>query len=65
MPQMNGRELAHRLRQARAGLPVLFVSASANPELLAGDPEPGSAFLAKPFDRGSLSRAVRRVLDPD
>lgn len=63
MPEMDGRELARRLRERRPGLPVLFVSASAEvAEAMAGTLR-HQGFLAKPFDRGGLARAVADVLE--
>jgi PAS domain S-box-containing protein len=64
MPVVNGRELAHRLRQAQHGLRVLFISGFPD-DMLAGVElhEPGIAFLAKPFTPDTLARQVRELLD--
>jgi len=64
MPQMSGTELAERLGEARPGMPVLFVSASADPEQALGVRLPRHhAFLPKPFDRRGLVEAVRALLE--
>jgi two-component system cell cycle sensor histidine kinase/response regulator CckA len=64
MPGISGTALAEVLRCHRPGLPVLLLSGYADPaamrqELLARN----VSFLAKPFTRGALLRAVRRALD--
>jgi CheY-like chemotaxis protein len=64
MPEMNGRALSDRLREARPGLEVLFMSGYTDKAL---DPDgvlaPGSAFLQKPITPQTLASAVRRLLD--
>jgi PAS domain S-box-containing protein len=64
MPEMNGRVLSERLREARPGLEVLFMSGYTDKAL---DPDgvlaPGAAFLQKPITPHSLASAVRRLLD--
>jgi two-component system, cell cycle sensor histidine kinase and response regulator CckA len=64
MPEMNGREVAERVRERRPGIKVLFMSAY-SPEAIAHDGllEAGAAFLRKPFEIGQLLKAVRRTLD--
>ena len=62
MPEMDGRELARRLRERRPGLPVLFVSASAEAAAAMWGAPRDQGFLAKPFDHGGLARAVADVL---
>jgi CheY-like chemotaxis protein len=62
MPDMSGRELALKLRAERPELPVLFVSASAEADLLSGELAREADFLPKPFDRGGLLRAVHRLM---
>jgi nitrogen-specific signal transduction histidine kinase/ActR/RegA family two-component response regulator len=64
MPGMNGRELADRLAQDRAGLRVLYISGYADHAVVRhGVLEEGIAFLSKPFDLKELTRTVREVLD--
>jgi CheY-like chemotaxis protein len=64
MPGMGGLERARKLRAARPGLKVLFVSGSPpeNTEqpLLQG---PGTDFLAKPYASPELLRRIRALLD--
>ena len=64
MPEMNGREVAERVRERRPGIKVLFMSAY-SPAAIAHDGllEEGAAFLRKPFEIGQLLKAVRRTLD--
>ena len=64
MPEMNGREVAERVRARRPGIKVLFMSAY-SPEAIAHDGlvDEGAAFLRKPFEIGRLLQAVRRTLD--
>lgn len=62
MPGMQGPELARRLSELRPGLRVLYCSGfHQNPA--ATDGASGSAYLAKPYSRESLARAVRASLD--
>ncbi len=65
MPQMNGRELADRLKSERAGLRVLYMSGFMKEAILKyyGISITGIPFLQKPFTRETLSRKVREVLD--
>lgn len=63
MPEMNGAELAERLRAIRPGIATLFMSGYAS--VLASDlvaPERRAFFLAKPFDQTALQTAVRTAL---
>lgn len=62
MPRMGGVELARRLRQARPGTLVLYMSGStpsvAVPDILTGR----GAFLPKPFTAAALAEKVRELL---
>ena len=63
MPGLSGAEVCDRVRQARPGLPTLFISGF-YPEAVFPDhrlPE-GSAFLAKPFMPEELIEAVDELL---
>ena len=65
MPQMNGRELARRVKEGRPDMPVLYMSgytedAIANRGVL----EPGVSLISKPFTQESLARKLRELLDP-
>jgi two-component system, cell cycle sensor histidine kinase and response regulator CckA len=64
MPDMPGPELSRRLQGQRPGLRTLFVSGYA-PDTVhgRGNLPPGSAFLEKPFDRETLLRTLRELLD--
>jgi two-component system cell cycle sensor histidine kinase/response regulator CckA len=65
MPQMNGRELADRLKSLLAGLKVLYMSGFMKEAILKyyGISITGIPFLQKPFTRETLARKVREVLD--
>lgn len=64
LPEMSGRELAHRLAEARPGLRCVYMSGY-TADVLApnGHLEPGVRFLAKPFTMGDLAAKVRAALD--
>jgi PAS domain S-box-containing protein len=64
LPQMNGRELADRLRSMHDGLKCLFMSGY-TADLIAyrGVLDQGVHFLQKPFSAKYLARKVRQVLD--
>jgi CheY-like chemotaxis protein len=56
MPRLDGLGLRRRLREQGVRIPMLLMSAAA-------DPSPdGVAFLAKPFDVDQLLSAVARLL---
>lgn len=64
MPGMNGLELAKRVIALRPQTRVLFMSGyTADVDLLDGAVRRAGAFLAKPFDRDTLGRKIRQVLD--
>ena len=64
MPQMSGPELAERIMALRPGLRTLFLSGYTSETVRSrGNLPPGSAFLEKPFDHGTLLRTVRSLLD--
>ena len=64
MPEMNGREVADRLKPLRPNMKVLFMSGFTDKALVHnGELDPGIAFLQKPFTPQTLARKVREVLD--
>jgi two-component system cell cycle sensor histidine kinase/response regulator CckA len=64
MPEMNGRELAARLRVIRPELRTLFVSGYPATALAPrGVLEEGVHFLQKPFSVEDLAVSVRAALD--
>jgi two-component system cell cycle sensor histidine kinase/response regulator CckA len=64
MPQMNGRELADRLRADRPKLRVLFITGYTDRELTpAGSADLHAFLLRKPFTGREFARKVRDVLD--
>ena len=64
MPESSGLELSTRLRSVRPRLRVMYMSGFPEPTVGDGAAHaPGTHFIAKPFDRQGLLRAVRRALD--
>jgi two-component system cell cycle sensor histidine kinase/response regulator CckA len=65
MPQLNGRELADRIKAKQPGLRVLYMSGFMKEAILKyyGISITGIPFLQKPFTRETLARKVREVLD--
>jgi CheY-like chemotaxis protein len=59
LPGMSGSQLADELLLRRPGLRVIFMSGSPGDQAS----HPDAAFLPKPFNPSSLSRAIRRELD--
>ena len=65
MPEMNGRELAERLKTTSPGTRVLYTSGYTNDDILrrrALDQET-DRLLQKPFTSNGLAKAVREALD--
>ncbi len=64
MPEMNGRELAQRLRSTHPGIGVVYLSGyTADAIARHGILEPGVHFLQKPFMIKELAEKVREALD--
>jgi len=64
MPGLNGRELAERARALRPGIKILFMTGYARDAIIReGRLEPGITLLQKPFQRETLARSLRAVLD--
>jgi CheY-like chemotaxis protein len=64
MPEMNGRQLAERLAEARPGLRVLYTSGYTDDAMIArGVLERGFTFLQKPFSIEELALHVREALE--
>src|SRR5207237_8158030 len=61
MPEMNGREVAQRVRRQRPGIRVVYMSGY-SPEAIAHDGllDEGAAFVRKTFERGLVLETVRR-----
>lgn len=63
MPEMNGRELAHRLRKERPEMKVLYVSGF--PDRVfehSGGPDVDEGFMEKPYSFDELARKLREML---
>ena len=63
MPEMNGVELAERVREIRPGLPVLFFSAYSDQDTLRPALSRGLPYLSKPFTSLRLTKKIRELLD--
>jgi PAS domain S-box-containing protein len=64
MPQMGGMLLAEQIAQLRPAIRVLFMSGYTDTAIFQhSQPQPGGAFLQKPFSPATLARKVREVLD--
>jgi len=63
MPGANGRETVALLRELLPEAKTIFMSGYADDVVIrSGGPEPGTAFIQKPFDGEELARCVRDVL---
>lgn len=63
MPEMNGRDLAERLRKLRPEMKVLYMSGyTDNAITQQGMLDEGSNFIQKPFSPDAMGRKVREVL---
>ena len=63
MPGMSGTQLADRIREVRADLPVLFMSGYTAGHGPGGQEMPtDDSLLHKPFDRAALLDAMHRTL---
>jgi len=64
MPELNGRDLAERLKSLYPGLKCLFMSGyTADAIAHHGVLDEGVNFIQKPFARKDLAKIVRKVLD--
>lgn len=64
MPNLDGRQLARRLRDRHPGLPVLFTSGYTGDAVGQDDGAAASThFLQKPFEIEALARKIRELLD--
>ncbi len=62
MPGLNGRDLAERLRSARPGLPIVFMSGYSEDAPTLDPDAAGVTFLAKPFPLDALVEAAEQAL---
>jgi len=64
MPELNGQDLAERVRAARPGIPVIFMSGYNEEAVLRhGVLAAGTAFIEKPFSPAGLVERIRATLD--
>jgi DNA-binding NtrC family response regulator len=64
LPNINGAELAKRIRQRSPHTRVLFMSGYTGNVLSADDLPGGTSFLPKPFGTTTLIQRVQEVLNP-
>ncbi len=62
LPQMNGPEIVHRIRQIKPGVGVLMISGY-TADHLDGQLDENTPYLQKPFTSDELLRQVREILD--
>lgn len=63
LPDMDGRDVCHRLRQRTPGLPVLLTSGHLSTQGLAPlEPAAGVEFLPKPYAPAEMLARVRALL---
>lgn len=64
MPIMSGLELAREIRATRSDIPVILSTGTHDSDVAAQAKKLGvSGFIAKPFKKAELARAVREILD--
>ena len=64
MPEMNGKELADKVRAINPEVNILFTSGYPEEQISAkGALEPGTPYLQKPFTIAKLSKTIRDMLD--
>lgn len=62
MPRKSGVEAAAAFRAVRKDVPIILTSGYA--DSFTGSPElPGTMFVGKPYEAGTLLQAVRQALD--
>ena len=62
MPEMNGRQVADALLNARPGIKVLYLSGYTEQAIINHGVDAGRDFLAKPFSRETLSKKLNEVM---
>ena len=63
MPDMDGVQLANKLRAVRPGLPLLFMSAYSGRQEVRTVTEKGVPYIPKPFTSVTLTTKIREILD--
>ncbi|MEO7454663.1 MAG: PAS domain S-box protein [Gemmatimonadaceae bacterium] len=63
MPELGGRELVDAIRQSRPDIPVVFMSGYTDDDIMRRQlDEPGTTFLAKPFEPKALLLAIKECM---
>ena len=65
MPEMNGAELATRIRAAYSDLPIVFITGFAESDQLEAATAGGAPVLRKPFGMDELARMVASLVGND
>ncbi len=61
MPEVNGLEVLHRIREEQPALPVIMITAAeARDRALVAVQAGAQAYLLKPFDTGQLKQMVEQ-----
>jgi PAS domain S-box-containing protein len=63
MPEMTGLQLAEKIGQTHPGIPVIIVTGRKPPEDMQANSDNIKKLIRKPYNKLSLSRAIREVLD--
>jgi CheY-like chemotaxis protein len=63
MPEMTGLQLAEKVAQTHPGTPVIIVTGRKPPEDMQATSDNIKKLIRKPYNKMSLSRAIREVLD--
>ena len=63
MPGLTGMEVQSRLKNARIGLPIVFITASDDPAFEQRARDAGITLLRKPFSNEVLLQAVGKALE--
>ena len=63
MPEMNGLDLARKMRDLRSDLPIILCTGFIGDDVVESARRQGLELIVKPFRPGEFARHIRRVLD--